>query len=861
MRKYYKLINGVWEEINKVLVGQVETEVIDDTLDNGVILYDSHSDAPLPVFTPLKIDNLKPVNIVVTDYVWLDSAGGFYYATESYEWSPQLDHAHVGDIIQFTNQANAEENQYYKVISYSAGLLQLKVYEKLRFFLTAEERVVQYTKIAPYIYRHTMIYVEPTKYLEKIIVNNLCLTNKTDTLKQQIDKALTNCMLLESTETPVFGASSELVEFLGQTTGEEFFFQNSTLREILDSILAVKNARVYIEKITDFNDIKISYVDTNEVKETIEFAKIASTERSNNVETHHGQIAVYGANARLKDILVHGWDYFKTLEPIMTTENVMMIIEFPIETITNFVIKGMNKVRYEISSVTYYPEQVNITDYIYDEEAFKTLPEDRNPNDPLWLPTKKNSIYYTRGSSNVGLGNSQVSFFGMIPMNISNLESAIKAALRKLYDVTAFIDGDIFTLPYMILYYGYAELYGSVTKKGITNNEAIRLSIPDNQSERVISTERYGLNLIGKSSRLGNDEYCIDEVVENHDDLKEVSQKTADNYIIFKRDVSYFNNFAKVRYYLAIGKDINEKIAVNREKRIYNIPLDARECELVIKEYINILPLANQGTANAVISNHKNGSLSSLGLNLLNGYAQASSMSGDINTWLYFSTYNGVTKYGDFALNSARYILGNSIHFVSKLYDNYSVGPSVGGYTIGGRKAVFNPYVDAITGQATSFKVGLRRRQVNISSNLPQATALDYSSDLTSDTTYKYFKDAYQKLAFNLEYEFRSLNVVIGRKLLTHNGLFDVGVRTFDDAVVYASTANYSDDEIYFAKGTIVSGMTITRLDNGTVEISGTLPVNTVSYALCDVDKNLYYAVNDATKKVVLFLPTKNANL
>ena len=98
MRKYYKLINGVWEEIEKILVGPVETEVLDDTLDNGVILYDSHNDAPLPVFTPLKIDNLKPVNIVVTDDVWLDSAGGFYYATESYEFSPQLNHAKVGDI-------------------------------------------------------------------------------------------------------------------------------------------------------------------------------------------------------------------------------------------------------------------------------------------------------------------------------------------------------------------------------------------------------------------------------------------------------------------------------------------------------------------------------------------------------------------------------------------------------------------------------------------------------------------------------------------------------------------------------------------------------------------------------------------
>ena len=40
-------------------------------------------------------------------------------------------------------------------------------------------------------------------------------------------------------------------------------------------MLAVKNARVYIEKIIDFNDIVISYVDMNEIKETIDFEKNA----------------------------------------------------------------------------------------------------------------------------------------------------------------------------------------------------------------------------------------------------------------------------------------------------------------------------------------------------------------------------------------------------------------------------------------------------------------------------------------------------------------------------------------------------------------------------------------------------------
>ena len=54
------------------------------------------------------------------------------------------------------------------------------------------------------------------------------------------------------------------------------------------------------------------------------------------------------------------------------------------------------------------------------------------------------------------------------------------------------------------------------------DNEKAKLSAIDNQSEKVISSLRHGINLLGKISRLGNDEYIFD-TVEVNEALEEAS--------------------------------------------------------------------------------------------------------------------------------------------------------------------------------------------------------------------------------------------------------------------------------------------------------------------------------------------------
>lgn len=875
MRKYYKLINGVWEEIQKALAGQVETETIDDTLDNGVLIYDNNTSDLIPVFTPIKIDNQQPIKITVTDEVYLSisSDGNLFYVSESYGWSNQLNTASADDLIELTNQTDDAENQVYKVISYSSGILTMARYSnKERFFLAAEERMEQHTKIFPYVFRHTLIYIEPTKYLEKIFVYNLCLTNKTDTLKAQIEKALVNAELIEVGQNPRFSLSSDLITFLGNTPGEDFFFDKATLREILDAMLAVKNARVYIEKIIDFNDIVISYVDMNEIKETIDFEKKCALEKSNNVEMHAGNIEGFGANSVIPNVVFQDWTSFKTTEAVLTSNNFKITTVFPIERIIKLEILCDFRVSDNAGNSIdkYYEYPLDLTEAVFDRDAYTLLDENYGTTPGIGfsvdgpLPSrlafgKDNVLVYDRSGQNI-TGGKKTDWI-IFPDN--PVEQAIEAAIDRAcirYEIpgsenldrtrnwTVTLENNVINCLVRIEYIPYIDTYTKITKPGLYDNDQAKLSAIDNQSEKVISSLRHGINLLGKISRLGNDEYIVDTVVKDHDEIKEIGQKTIDNYIIYKKEIAYHNNYAKVRYYLSKNyNNLNERIALNREKRVYDIPLTSYLNEILIKNYIlvDFLPVNNSG----IVKNFALRALIGRTNNTVSKFV--------------FETKSGSDTFGPFELATANYTMGNVMHFVAQCMDNYSVGYSIGGRIIGGNKVVYNPYVDDNTGEFESFKFLLTDFRAEADNFIEQnkilpKTNYDHyiSSSRSAEGEYRYLKDAYQTIKFNVALELLPAKnqfgtIIIGNRLVEHNGLIKRGITTFDDAVIYVSEQAYNTTEIFKAKGSVLSGASLTRsaVNNAVrVDYAPAIPSNKAAFAIADASGNLYLAVNDISK-------------
>ena len=71
----------------------------------------------------------------------------------------------------------------------------------------------------------TITVIEPTKYLEKIILQKMRFSNKSNTLTQQLERLLINAEPLKANQNPRFHLTQNLINFLGQTQGEDFYFQ------------------------------------------------------------------------------------------------------------------------------------------------------------------------------------------------------------------------------------------------------------------------------------------------------------------------------------------------------------------------------------------------------------------------------------------------------------------------------------------------------------------------------------------------------------------------------------------------------------------------------------------------------------
>ena len=120
-----------------------------------------------------------------------------------------------------------------------------------------------------------------------------------------------------------------------------------------------------------------------------------------------------------------------------------------------------------------------------------------------------------------------------------------------------------------------------VSKPGVYDNDRLKIGILDGQNANSIDIVRHGRTLGSLARRTGNEELMLDFHCDDFSHLMPVMGKFSgltgrnsylNGYVITKREHSVYDNQIKVRYYCT--KDyqaINERIGVNREKRLYEI--------------------------------------------------------------------------------------------------------------------------------------------------------------------------------------------------------------------------------------------------------------------------------------------------
>jgi len=780
----------------------------------------------------------------------------------------------------------------------------------------AEDNVMLLSKIGnTRTYQHTLKLVELTKILEKIVIPGLCLTPVNidsstpayTSLYKQFKRALLN-LSLPNYYIGLEESSTIDTTLLTERDPETFVFSHSTAREILDEIFSTVDSRVIVDDVTYNSSIKVITLKINYIKMVSEstivlsnnvYHKIISESAANSVESYAGEI--YSAvESAMCDNEISIVDTFKANDAVATSSNRVMSLPYPIQYPTKFrlMYTGTNKMTvtykyYPFGSATKKTGTIDYAmngiwfdamDYFVDYEYWQVLSQtDQNK-----------TLYYVRGATEVDVSRTYKSLIvtrNVLATVFSELFgtwwNANKDSIRSylynnagtylesgtlsedaLTQQIANVDADqcIFDISYI------GEIDGLTTssKKEDRNWFERSLRVVDNQRANVLDLQRYGRNLEGKISRTGNDVYYIDCDVDSYANILPLLTKINEyNSVIYQVDISRHTDtdtWYEVRYYLSKNfNNLNERISLKREKRIYSIPTKGYQVTLQNKELI-IIGDKNYEGEDFTLTNSTDTTEYQMAKVVAGTSGQVTNAFIEIQTDTDTLVPDPLLK-KNFVLPAACYGAGNTINFVCKFYDNASAGLSIdttsyGGINwYGGKKVSYNRYTNEY-GFAQEPKVewghftnarttaGIQVQPVRKKSG---ANFAEDATILFDNKFYGFYKDPSEALCFQktICLEPGSEDVIIGC-LPDINSLFkDVGDIYIYVQQTWREGGSYrpGDRKVRYdtTKGDyrmILDPIVSVNTDTNTVDISIASYLSRYNFALGDVDGNMYVAVN-----------------
>ncbi len=764
-------------------------------------------------------------------------------------------------------------------------------------------------------YEKTISLVEATKILDSIFIYNCNLTNKDETLYAQFIKLLKNAEIRVGEASRLYSSDYEYnyKNDLKQYKSEDFFFENVTLREALYRLFEVAHVRPYVKNITfvkgDISKIDITHISKvqfSEISSLSNAGKFIGDEAEISIDNYFGTIKARGYNSISKKAIRLEPRPFTTTEAQLTTDNMIADLGFPVEDITYFGVGSDASVgsrtqagvpvgiTYRKTGATYNENVVvvcpffwDITDNLIDSEIYQLLTTDE----------KNISIPYTRGDSIVGVSKS----YKTILFTHWTLEEILQRDLNKKADSDIYkyfkehkiadVNGSTeylnYTVQNLVLGAEIKSLFFradfiprfntvlEIAKPGVYDNDRLKVAMSDNQSANSIDIARHGRSLSGLARRTGNEEITPNFICDGFTNLFPVMGKFTgltgrdsylNDYVITKREYAIYDDFLKVKY--SCTKDyqaINEKIGVDREKRLYDIPLEASDCPIFIKYFI---------TLNAAAQINKTEFTAPILFNavrnlVVNGYDNENRFN-----YLYLATnearagqtINGETvKLEDnqyFALPLLPYASDKSVVLAAQTLDNYSVGYSRSGRKLsywggGGMQMLYNPYTDK-NGECNGFTLCLASRQ-SVVKNIDKYPKVTKGGEslISDDLNVYYQKDRTQRPVFFIAFEFLPSKqlygkVVFGEAVASQN--FFVVSEAPEARYVYSSGEVYREGETR-VKGTklgTAGTYFIWNTDNGVyITVRNNMPLsNSIkSYAIGDESGNLLIAFNMALTK------------
>ena len=780
------------------------------------------------------------------------------------------------------------------------------------------DKVKSYSRVKN-TYEHTVSCVECTKILEKIKIFNLNLTNLNDTLLRQMEKACLNAEPYfegKYFRHPRFYISEGLSSFLDGKPSRDFYFSNTDFRTVLDEMLSVHNARiivknVYFRKSNGCNEYLLDYQSMNSVKDVDpdwkeeEQGCIIYEELENNGQDYAGSIVARGYNS-VNSEPIRFTDTFKSENQAISDKSACVFFPFPLseKAIISFLIKNLSFTYREnitgVGTAKVATMDVDISKYLIPREMWELL---SSSDQKYYIP-------YDIGGSKISFGETWNPLFGtqklsIITMIQYSLPEIIMIDGKEYKQDKTIIGAELNALNYIDYnieceYYPLIDTVSQITKPGVYNREDVLLGIMDSQTEQMLDIGRHGKKLAGLIKRTGNTEYYMDVKakyfskllpVMSRIDLPNAEDEEEKNFVLYKREYAIYDGFVNCRYYFSRNYNaVQENAGINRERHLFNIPLESNEAPIVTKLYLSFSKEEKTDEHNISF----NGSLAKSAVKTLFGKNESfTGYTGKLQ-YMLFQSEGATFKYpqntedssGNFPYmenSTARFMCpicsfaqDKTMTFMARTLDNYSVSYARDGYVFSiwgdqGNKITYNRYVDkelATIGECKRFNLSFAYEYIGSDNAITKFPIVEKTDFILANTEFAvyYEKDRTQRPLFTFLLECLPAkedygNIIIGTAFAKYNNLVRDNGTGLTGLYCYPSNKyTFNGDEDVLSKAYIANCpkhlvtryFTIEETSSGAVLKWNGVKASTTtsgeydatSWAIADEAGNIYLAVN-----------------
>lgn len=815
----------------------------------------------------------------------------------------------------------------YDLITYTVKTVEedgTEVIDETKLFVLFD-KVKSYSKqhggkkyILSCTYEHTVSCVEATKVLEKIKIFNLNLTNRNDTLLRQVEKA---CLNAEPIFSPIkesrperFFLTENLENFLKGKPSRDFYFSNTDFRTVLDEMLSAHNARIIVSDVQfnvwrNLNYYYLDYhsmdvvTDVTPIWDEYEQGSIANEELSNNGQDYAGTIVARGYNSVVEEPFEF-MDSFKAQTQSLSDTNACIILPFPISDKGIKNLKVSMRVEFFLDGTNgsiINSEDIEVGDIFIPREQFNLLSESE----------AKGYIPYDIGSSVIEVGQTYSAFFKTVELTflqtiLSRRPDLPSVPYSGVCTSSRFLSTTFIDRSFKICYYPLVDTVSQITKPRVYNREDILLGIMDSQTEQTLYVERHGKKLAGLIKRTGNTEYCLDVKAKYFSKLlpvmsritlpsteyvdEESTDEEEKNFVLYKREYAIYDGFVNCRYYFSQNYNaVQENAGVNRERHLFDIPLESSEAPIVTKLYLSF-SFAEETLPNKAFNN----SLAKSAVKTLIGKNESfTGYTGRIQ-YLLFQSRGAELSYPQNTENSSgafpytedanvrfmcpicAYAQDKTMTFMARTLDNYSVSYARDGYVFSiwgdqGNKITYNRYVDkelATIGECKRFNLSFAYEYIGSDNAITKFPIVEKTDFILANTEFAvhYEKDRTQKPLFTfllecLPDEEDYGNIIIGTAFAKYNNLVRDNGTGLTGLYCYPSNKyTFNGDEDVLSKAYIANCpkhlvtryFTIEETSSGAVLKWNGVKASTTtsgeydatSWAIADEAGNIYLAVN-----------------